>query len=170
MRLQISELSAQLSALRNESETALLDCKATSEEKILQLQEELRELGSASSARVQSLEAQIQDLKNQLEEGRLNSGERIAHLETEIDVEKSRASELVNNLQLAHTERYAQAESMQEMEVTHSDRCRELADRISAADAESAKLSTELEDLRAQLTSEIKKVNRLVDEMAEKAA
>ena len=170
MRLQISELSAQLSALRNESETALLDCKATSEEKILQLQEELRELGSASSARVQSLEAQIQDLKNQLEEGRLNSGERIAHLETEIDVEKSRASELVNNLQLAHTERDAQAESMQEMEVTHADRCRELADRISAADAESAKLSTELEDLRAQLTSEIKKVNRLVDEMAEKAA
>ena len=170
MRLQISELSAQLSALRNESETAMLDCKATSEEKILQLQEELRELGSASSARVQSLEAQIQDLKNQLEEGRLNSGERIAHLETEIDVEKSRASELVNNLQLAHTERDAQAESMQEMEVTHADRCRELADRISAADAESAKLSTELEDLRAQLTSEIKKVNRLVDEMAEKAA
>ena len=170
LRLQISELSAQLSALRNESETAMLDCKATSEEKILQLQEELRELGSASSARVQSLEAQIQDLKNQLEEGRLNSGERIAHLETEIDVEKSRASELVNNLQLAHTERDAQAESMQEMEVTHADRCRELADRISAADAESAKLSTELEDLRAQLTSEIKKVNRLVDEMAEKAA
>jgi chromosome segregation ATPase len=176
MRLNISELSAQLSALWNEKEAATQEQKMASDENskrmklILQLQQELREIESASNAKAQLLEAKMQELNSELESSRLKSGERIPQLENEVRIEKSRAITLENRLQLAYAERDAQVDSLQKREAEHADRCRELADRISAAEGETARLSKELEDLRKQFARETEKADTVANEMAKKEA